>query len=503
MNRISQLFEHRRAGVLLHPSSLPSEFSHGDIGAQAHHFVNFLADCGFRVWQMLPIGPTHMDGSPYQLLSVHAGSPELIDVHWLQQQQLLSDAELDEAAVGERGKSGILKLAGERFAALIQDQPECRLAQDFAIFCRDNSAWLDDFALFIALRECHGQLPWSQWPDSLRRRQAEALVDARQQHSQRIASLKFEQFAFALQWRQLRQYAHKRGIALFGDMPIFVHLDSADVWAEQHLFRLDKDGQPLVVTGVPPDYFSVDGQRWGNPHYDWRAMQAEGFSWWTQRVATQQKLFDLIRVDHFRGFEACWEIAADVDTAIDGKWVKAPGEAVFKAIAGACGDVPFVAENLGLITPEVEQLRSEFGLPGMLILQFAFDGSPDNPYLPHSHRALEVVYTGTHDNDTSVGWYNSLDELTRARVYEYLGSSSEPMPWLLIRAAFASVAGLAMVPMQDLLGLGSEHRMNVPGTTVDNWSWRFSWDSVAAELPGRLYHMLSIYNRLPATSAID
>jgi 4-alpha-glucanotransferase len=503
VSRISQLFEQRRAGVLLHPSSLPSPFSHGDIGVQAHHFVNFLADCGFRVWQMLPIGPTHSDGSPYQLLSVHAGSPELIDVHWLQQQQLISDAELDQATLGDCAKSGLLKLAAKRFAALLQDQPESTLAQDFVDYCRDNSAWLNDFALFMALREQHGQLPWHQWPPALCRRQPQALVEAGQQHSERIESLKFEQFVFALQWRQLRQYTHERGIALFGDMPIFVHLDSADVWADQPLFRLDKDGQPLVVTGVPPDYFSVDGQRWGNPHYDWRQMEAQGFNWWIQRVATQRKLFDLIRIDHFRGFEACWEIAADVDTAIDGKWVKAPGEAVFKAIAEACGDVPFVAENLGLITPEVEQLRGQFGLPGMLILQFAFDGSADNPYLPHSHHALEVVYTGTHDNDTAVGWYNSLDEMTRARVYEYLGSSSEPMPWLLIRAAFASVAGLAMVPMQDLLGLDSAHRMNVPGTTVGNWGWRFSWDSVTAELPGRLYHMLSIYNRLPASSGID
>lgn len=500
---LSQLFERRRAGVLLHPSSLPSPFCHGDLGAGAHHFIDFLADCGFRVWQMLPIGPTHSDGSPYQLLSVHAGNTELIDLRWLEQQQLLSDTQLQAAQHSEGGKAEALRRAGERFAEITRAATQSDLAEGFRDFCRINSAWLDNFALFTALRESQGQRCWQQWPRELCLRQAEALARARQQHCQRIASIKFEQFVFFEQWQQLRRYAHQRGIALFGDMPIFVHLDSADVWAEQHLFRLDKDGQATVLTGVPPDYFSADGQCWGNPHYHWRRMEAEGFAWWIQRVATQQRLFDLIRVDHFRGFDACWEIPAGADTAIEGHWAKAPGHALFKAIGRACGDVPLVAENLGLITPEVETLRRAFGLPGMLILQFAFDGSPDNPYLPHRHRALEVVYTGSHDNDTTLGWYHSLDDATRRRVSEYLGFPAEGMPWVLIRAAFASVAGLAIVPMQDLLALGSEHRMNVPGTVTGNWNWRFSWDSVPPQLPGRLHHMLSMYDRLPNDEGFD
>ncbi len=498
-NRLARLFAQRRGGVLLHPSSLPSAYSSGDLGAEAHHFIDFLASCGFRVWQMLPIGPTHSDGSPYQLLSVHAGNPDLIDLQWLRDREWLQDQELHDA--GKTGKHAALRIAARRFAEACSAQPDMPIALQFRNFCRRNGHWLDDYVLFMALREAAGCRAWQQWPAALRQRQPGALAQALEQHATSVAALQFEQFVFFEQWQLLREHAQQRGIALFGDLPIFVHLDSADVWANQHLFRLDQEGQPLVVTGVPPDYFSADGQRWGNPHYDWQQMEAEGFGWWIQRVASQQKLFDLIRVDHFRGFEACWEIPAHVATAIDGKWVLAPGKKLFEAIGGACGDVPFVAENLGLITPEVEELRNSFGLPGMLILQFAFDGSPDNPYLPHNHRPLEVVYTGTHDNDTSLGWYRSLDTATQQRVYEYLGNPSETMPGLLVRLALASVAGLAVLPMQDLLALGSEHRMNVPGTTEGNWCWRFSWSDVTTDLSGRMHALLALYNRLPGDSA--
>jgi 4-alpha-glucanotransferase len=498
MNNMTGLFKHRRAGVLLHPTSLPSPYNCGDLGAEAHHFVDFLADCGFRVWQMLPIGPTHADGSPYQLLSVQAGNPRLVDLEWLQRLQLLQPNEMKLAAAAPPcDKIASLQLASTRFAMLCEAQPASDIVQRYSSFCGEHSGWLDDFALYTVIRAQQQFRAWQHWPMALRMRNPEALVEAASQHSAAIAAVKFVQFAFYEQWQQLRDHAQRRGIALFGDMPIFVHLDSADVWANQHLFRLDAQGQPEVVTGVPPDYFSVDGQRWGNPHYAWEQMEAEGFDWWIERVATQQRLFDLIRVDHFRGFEACWEIPANVATAVDGKWVKAPGESLFAAVGAACGDVPFVAENLGLITAEVEQLRNSFALPGMLILQFAFDGSPDNPYLPHNHRVREVVYTGTHDNDTTRGWYASLDVATRQRIHEYFGQPAEPMPWLLIRAAMASVAGLAIAPMQDLLDLDSEHRMNTPGTTSGNWGWRFRWDGVSADLPRRLRQMLSLYSRLP------
>ncbi len=496
-SRLSRLFAQRGAGVLLHPSSLPSCFNSGDIGAEARHFIDFLASCGFRLWQMLPIGPTHSDGSPYQLLSVHAGNPDLVDLHWLRDRGWLQDSELSD-----RSKRAALRCAAGRFAAACAARPEESAALKFRSFCLANSHWLDDYALFVALRETSGCRAWQQWPVALRQRQADALALASQEHAVTIAAVKFEQFVFFEQWQELREHAKRQGVALFGDMPIFVHLDSADVWANQEVFRLGEDGQPLVVTGVPPDYFSADGQRWGNPHYDWQQMETEGFAWWIQRVASQQKLFDLIRVDHFRGFQACWEIPVQSATAIDGQWGLAPGKQLFEAIGGACGDVPFVAENLGIITPEVEELRHAFGLPGMLILQFAFDGSPLNPYLPHNHRLLEVVYTGTHDNDTSLGWYHSLDPATRRRVYQYFGNPAEEMPWLLIRVALASVAGLAVLPMQDLLVLGSEHRMNVPGTTTGNWRWRFNWGDIKADLPGRLHALLALYNRLPGDSGV-
>ena len=495
ITRLGRLFAQRRAGVLLHPSSLPSCFKSGDIGTEALHYIDFLASCGFRVWQMLPIGPTHSDGSPYQLLSVHAGNPELIDPQWLQERDWLQAAELLDCS-----KHAVLRLAAGRFDAACAARPEQPIALKYRNFCLTNSHWLDDFALYMALREASGCQAWQQWPVALRQRQPDALARAAEEHALTIAALKFEQFVFFEQWQELREHAKRQGVALFGDMPIFVHLDSADVWANQEVFRLDQNGQPLVVTGVPPDYFSADGQRWGNPHYDWQRMEAEGFAWWIQRVASQQKLFDLIRVDHFRGFQACWEIPVESTTAIDGKWVLAPGKQLFEAISGACGDVPFVAENLGIITPEVEELRNTFGLPGMLILQFAFDGSPKNPYLPHNHRLLEVVYTGTHDNDTTLGWYHNLDPATRERVYQYFGNPTEEMPGLLIRGALASVAGLAILPMQDLLVMGSEHRMNVPGTTSGNWRWRFNWGDIEADLAGRMHGLLGLYDRLPADS---
>lgn len=485
-----EAFRRRRAGILLHPTSLPGERAGrgGDIGAQAHRFLHVLAEAGFRVWQMLPIGPTHGDRSPYQSLSVHAGSVELISLEWLRNRHWLQDDELNLPC------QTALRCAAPRFAAALAH--DATLAQRFREFRANQNHWLDDYALFCAAREARGYSAWFTWPEALRRREPQALQAERQALRERVEAVSFEQFVFFEQWQELRVTAQRLGIELFGDMPIFVAHDSADVWAAQSLFRLADDGSVLTVAGVPPDYFSATGQRWGNPHYDWDAMQAQGFSWWLERLRSQLVCFDIVRIDHFRGFEAYWEIPATAETAMEGRWVQAPGAELLDAMFAAYPHLQLVAENLGLITPEVEQLRARFGLAGMLILQFAFSGNADNPYLPHNHAEAEVVYTGTHDNDTTLGWYTTLDDAARAQLHDYLGQPGEIMPWPLVRAALRSVAQLAIVPWQDLLALGSEARMNIPGTVEGNWCWQFDWSQLADDLPERLREWLALYGRL-------
>ncbi|HET8710111.1 MAG TPA: 4-alpha-glucanotransferase [Spongiibacteraceae bacterium] len=485
-----EFFARRRAGVLLHVTSLPSKHPDhvGDLGSEAHRFLAFLAASGVGVWQMLPIGPTHDDRSPYQTLSTHAGNSDLISLEMLQQQGWLQIGELHGL------RADALAAAARRFAKTLTTDAE--LQRRFTRFCADNAGWLDDFALFIALREVRGNASWLQWEPSLRRRDADALAAARVAHAERLTAIQFEQFIFYEQWQALREEARRLDIALFGDLPIFVAHDSADVWSRQELFALDADGNPLTVAGVPPDYFSETGQRWGNPHYDWARMQADDFAWWRARVRSQLRLFDLLRIDHFRGFEAYWEIPSAEPTAVAGRWVKAPGDALLAAIFREFPQLPLVAEDLGIITPEVEALRERFHLPGMLILQFAFDGSRDNPYIPHHHKPLSVVYTGTHDNDTTLGWFNQIDQDTRDRVLDYLGYPRDAMPRPLLRTAFASVARLAVVPMQDLLEQGTEHRMNIPGTSEGNWRWQFDWSQVPDDLSARVRHWLHIYGRL-------
>ena len=477
----------RRAGVLLHPTSLPGPGDHGDLGPDAYRFIDFLAAAGIGVWQVLPLGPTHSDRSPYQCLSVHAGDPELISI-----QPLLDHGWVTAQALHD-SRSDALQQARDGFRQHADDGQR----DAWRHFTEAEAGWLDTYALFIALRDAHGHQGWNDWPQPLRDRQADALQQAREQYAERIEQVRFEQFLFQQQWCDLRRYANQRGIRLFGDLPIFVAHDSADVWANPEQFLLDHNGHPNVVAGVPPDYFSATGQRWGNPLYDWPHMAKDDFAWWRDRLRSQLSLFDLVRIDHFRGFEAYWEIPGDADTAVDGRWVTGPGNALFEAISKDLGTpLPLVAEDLGVITDEVEALRDRWGLPGMKILQFAFDGNADNPYLPHNHRRLSVVYTGTHDNDTSLGWYNSLDAPTRNNLHEYLGRPGEAWPWPLLRSALASVACLAVLPMQDLLALGSEHRMNVPGVAEGNWGWRFQWDWLQPELAARVHDMVSRYGRL-------
>lgn len=483
------LLKTRRAGVLLHPTSLPGPGSRGVIGKEAYRFVDFLAEAGFSLWQMLPIGPTHENRSPYQTLSVQAGSPELICLD-----QLVSQGWITEEDCRQESHSKVVSLAADSFFEQYDQHPET--ARRFEDFCYQHRYWLDDYALFDALRAHYSQRSWSTWPADIRKRRTQGLVRMRRELKAEIERRRFEQFVFFSQWEALREYAHSRNVYLFGDMPIFVAYDSADVWANQDLFKLDVEGNPLTVAGVPPDYFSATGQHWGNPHYSWDKMQARSFRWWRQRFATQLALFDLIRLDHFRGLEAYWEIPASEPEATRGEWVKAPGRALLNSLFREHKNLPLVAENLGYITPEVETLRQEFYLPGMVVLQFAFDGNSDNPHLPHNHDAHNVVYTGTHDNDTTLGWYESEQESVRERLKDYCYATDEPMPQLLVRTAFSSVAKLAVIPLQDLLSLDSTHRMNMPGTDKGNWHWRFEWNQFPEGLAQELHHWLALYGRL-------
>lgn len=494
MSDAGGLLAARRAGVLLHPSSLPSPYGGGDLGHAAYRFVEFLEAAGFSVWQTLPLGPTHVDRSPYNALSVYAGNPRLISIDWLYDRGLLDREHLDVLVRGPGDRDAALALAAARFATRIAADP--LLAGRYHGFCGAHAHWLEQYVQFVALREAHGERAWHQWPPALRDRDPDAVLGAIAALQARIEALRFEQFIFAEQWQALRDYARSRGVYLFGDVPIFVAHDSADVWGSRNLFRLDADGMPTVVTGVPPDYFSAQGQRWGNPHYDWPAMAGDGFAWWRRRIASARERFDLVRLDHFRGFEACWEIPRDAPDAVTGAWARAPGDDVLGALVEQSGAGTLVAENLGIITPEVEQLRRAHGLPGMLILQFAFDGDCTNPYLPHNHEVFNVVYTGTHDNDTTRGWYESLDADTRFRVLEYLGLPGERMPWPLVRSALSSVACLAILPLQDLLELDSSHRMNQPGIADGNWRWQFPDGQLDAALAARVRALLELYGRL-------
>ncbi len=477
----------RHAGILLHPSSLPGPGKHGELGAEAQRFVEFLAACGITVWQTLPLGPTHHDSSPYQCLSLFAGNPLLISLERLAEQGWLSP----EALHPPKQRRRLLMQAQQTFSQ--QATAEQRAA--YAAFRIEQAYWLEDYALYRALKQAHDERAWTQWPDKLRDREPEALEQARSGMEPLIEHIHFEQFIFSEQWQTLKGAANARGIRLFGDMPIFVAHDSADVWTHRADYDLDAQGNPHVVAGVPPDYFSSTGQRWGNPHYRWEHIATTGFRCWIERLRRQLQLFDLVRIDHFRGFEAHWEIPADHPTAMHGRWVPAPGDALFQALQQHFGALPLVAEDLGLITPEVHALRDKYGLPGMKVLQFAFDGNAKNPYLPHQHEHNCVVYTGTHDNDTTLGWFHNLTPEQKQYVDDYLGVPGEPMPWPLIRAALASVAHLAVIPMQDILMLGGEARMNTPGTIEGNWRWRFSWDQVTPDLSGRVRHLNRLYNR--------
>ena len=494
-NLVDSFFEQRHAGVLLHPTSLPGAYGSGDMGHDAYRFIEFLQECGFSVWQMLPLGPTHEDGSPYQSLSVHAGNPLLISIDWLIDRGWLSLQKIVVPPGSNEFRRQCLLLAFEVF----EQKASAEWKQRLADFCLQQRYWLKDFALFMAIKHDQHDKPWTRWPAALRSRDKKAIKSVEKSLAHDIARVEFEQFVFFTQWHEIRDYARQRGVLMFGDMPIFVAHDSVDVWAYRKNFMLDKAGEAVFVSGVPPDAFSDTGQRWGNPLYDWAAMQADGYDWWQTRFKTQLELFDLIRIDHFRGFEACWQISAQEPTAMHGAWVEVPGRDLLNTVKKNFPDLALIAEDLGVITAEVEALRRDFSLPGMKILQFAFGGGADNPYLPHNHELLSVVYTGTHDNNTTLGWVNALPENVRQHVKTY--SHCEDMDDVkmlrqMIVMALSSVARLAILPMQDILELDAWHRMNTPGTTEGNWHWRFDWGQLQPAMRHNMQQLLQLYGRV-------
>jgi 4-alpha-glucanotransferase len=464
----------RSAGVLLHISSLPT----GNFGADAYKFVDFLADIGASIWQTLPLNKPHDDGSPYQCLSAHAGNPAFIDYAALVALGLLKSEDLAGKDIGlQANRHALAGMAYQNYQ--LHENPQ--LQQEFRQFCRENVSWLGDFACFLLLREKYQHLSWNTWPTAFKNKQPAAIRQFKQRNAHKIGVIKFTQFLFFKQWQALKAYANQAGIAMFGDIPIFVAYDSADVWAKPHLFKLDKNGDMQVVAGVPPDYFSATGQRWGNPHYNWQAMRKNGFSWWLSRMSTQNHMFDLVRIDHFRGLESAWEIPEHAETAVEGTWILAPGGALLKAIKRTFPHLQLIAEDLGVITPEVNKLREKYVLPGMKILQFAFGGDETNPYLPHNIDENSVVYTGTHDNDTTQGWYQTLDEQAKSHVHDVLADEKPNISQALVALAFASRANTAIIPMQDILDLDGAHRMNTPGTVDNNWQWKFNWQQLTQE----------------------
>jgi 4-alpha-glucanotransferase len=495
----------RSSGVLLHISSLPSFGGIGDLGPAAHEFVAFLAAAKQHIWQVLPLCPTGYGNSPYAGTSAFAGNPYLISLEFLSDWGWIDGARIaglsghtgsvdfDEV---EQRKLPLLYEAAGNFLDRAPRQPElAEQWQQFQQFCRAQSAWLADYALYAELRRQFNTGAWTAWPEPLRRRDPQALAKVAAEQARALTQEQVLQFAFARQWDDLRKAAEDHAIRILGDVAIFVNMDSADVWVHPELFELDEELQPIRIAGVPPDYFSPTGQRWGNPLYRWDVLAQQGFSWWTDRIRRAGQLYDIVRLDHFRGFEAYWAIPADEETAINGEWIKAPGLELFRALELALGPLPLVAEDLGLITPEVDALRLELGFPGMKVLQFGFSDKGAHTHLPHHYTPATVVYTGTHDNDTTLGWWRSAGETEHKAVEALAGPVGDNPVWPLIRAAHASVAQVAIVPAQDLLELGSEARMNTPAVSAGNWSWRAPESGWTEELARRLAALAEVTDR--------
>jgi 4-alpha-glucanotransferase len=491
----------RAGGILLHPTSLPGPHGIGDLGPEAEAWLGWLSLAGCRLWQVLPLGPTGYGDSPYQGFSAFAGNPLLVSLERLVDDGLLGADDLASLPEFPPGpidfgaliphRQRLLAVASEHFRHGMAGH----LVADYEAFCRVHADWLEDFALFMALKSEHGGAAWTTWEPGLAQREPGALAAAASRLSPVVADHRFLQFLFFLQWSRIRRLARSYDLSIIGDLPIFVAHDSADVWSHPEFFELDAEGRPVVVAGVPPDYFSPTGQLWGNPLYRWGLMQADGYSWWLRRFRVLLQLVDVVRLDHFRGFEAYWEVPAEERTAENGRWVPGPGAGFLDKLSQGLGGLPIIAEDLGEITPEVIALRDGFVLPGMRILQFAFAGDPLHDFLPHNYPRRCVVYTGTHDNDTTLGWYQSTAEFHRDFCRRYLGVTGSDISWDLIRAAWASVADWAIVPLQDVLGLGGEARMNYPSRPEGNWSWRFRPGELTPQLAGRLEELSYLYGR--------
>lgn len=494
----------RASGILLHPTSLPGPMGSGDLGQEAYRFVDWLHSTGQRYWQMLPVGEIGPGNSPYMSSSSFAGNVLLIDLQelaargWLLPEELLPSVETNPGNVNFGSvipyRMARLRLAFSRFKLSSNNELEVK----FNLFCKKQSAWLNDYATFMTIAELYPGKTWSEWPEELIQRSASAIRGIQKQHGDEIKFWQFVQWCFDRQWHTLKQYANAKGLRLIGDVPIFVAYHSADVWANQTLFNLDKHGKPLTVAGVPPDYFSETGQLWGNPLYLWNAHEKTGYVWWIARMRRALDLTDVVRVDHFRGFAGFWEIPADAPTAIEGHWVAGPGARFFEALKIAIPELPIIAEDLGVITQDVIDLREEFQLPGMRVLQFAFGGGEDNPFLPHNYVENCVAYTGTHDNSTTVGWWEALPQHERESIMRHLNTDGRDINWAMIAALQASVANTVIFPLQDVMGLNDEHRMNFPGKLEGNWSWRFRWADLKPEDTARLHNLTQESGRAPS-----
>lgn len=492
----------RYAGILAHPTSFPSYYGIGDLGQSSYDFIDYLKSAGQSLWQVLPLGPTGFGDSPYQGFSAFAGQPLLISPDKMAEEGLLTQAELDAypilptkyvdygAVIWEKNK--LFALAYERFKELVKTN----LKERYEAFCKENEQWLEDYALFRALKDANEGKLWLEWDKEMRTPTAAGRKALAKEHKEKADYYKMLQFLFFDQWYALKDYANEQGIKIVGDIPIFVSLDSADVWANPELFQLEEDGYPTVVAGVPPDYFSETGQLWGNPLYDWKVHEKQGFAWWISRIKSQLKLVDYIRIDHFRGFDAYWAVEYGEETAINGKWVDGPKDKLFLAIQKELGtDLPIWAEDLGEINEDVEKLRDDFNFPGMKILQFAFEDINDNDMMPHHHIPNCICYTGTHDNDTTAGWYKTAPKASQKKVRSYMNTGAATVSWAFIRTALGSVAKFVVIPLQDVMSLGSEARMNTPGKAAGNWSWRFEAKDLDAHWAQYLKKLTEVYRR--------
>ena len=501
----------RVAGVLVHPTSFPSPYGIGDMGKEAYEFVDFLEKAGQYLWQTLPLTPTGYGDSPYQGFSAFAGQPLIISPDKLVELGLLEEADLADCPAGDGTtvnygeivpwKNKILKKAYEGFKKVTDKV----LLKEYKAFMKDNKGWLKDYSLFMACKDKHEGRSWLSWDEEYRNPSKTVKKAMEQLFEDEIQYYNFVQFMFYKQWSELRAYANEKDIKIVGDMPLFVSMDSADVWANQGLFQLDSKGYPLAVAGVPPDYFSKTGQLWGNPLYDWKAHKKDKYKWWVSRVSNQLKLADYVRIDHFRGLDEYWAVPAGEETALNGEWKPGPGEELFYAIEQALGgELPIIAEDLGIITQSVRDLRDKFNLPGMKILQFGFEAKDESSFLPHQFETQNcIVYTGTHDNDTTKGWYESVPERVKDKVRRYMNTDGVNIHWDFLRTCYGTVAAYAIVPMQDILGLGKEGRMNTPGVAAGNWAWRFKQDDITEWLPTLLYETTKLYGRHKEEEVID